>query len=101
MSSLFTITADVVVHDLERGVYQEILQIMDKWENLQAPKVSVTGNVIDIPLVKLNTPVFSEICVKNIGMGPCTWGFSSKFEADDVCADWITFHPKFAIIAPG
>lgn len=101
VSSLFTMDADVLVPELERNVFQEILQIMDKWENLQAPKVTVSGNVVDIPLVKLNTPFYKEICVKNVGLGPCTWGFSPKFESDEICADWITFRPKFGIIAPG
>lgn len=90
------------IPDKERMIYQELLAIIDKWENSIAPKVNIEDRLIEMDNVTFNTPVRCHVIkIQNTGTVIASWQFVPKFEEVVVCKDWLSFKPHCGVIAPG
>ena len=99
--SIFTCSALLCTNDKERETYTKLLNIMDKWENYNSPKMSVEGNVIDIESIDVDIPVTKSITIKNTGKCPVAWFFVPKADDTMISPSWFKISVLKGILEPG
>ena len=90
----------------EKDVYIEIVRIVDKWENDNAPKVEVLEKFIDFPAVHYKIEASSSIEVINKGPSAARWRFLKKVVGTDdeiglICKQWLRVEPFLGVLLPG
>ena len=90
----------------EKNVYIEIVRLVDKWENDNAPKVEVVEKFIDFPSVRYEIETSSSIQVINKGPSAARWRFLKKVVGNDheiglICKPWLKVEPFLGVLYPG
>lgn len=91
----------VADHVKERQAYQELLIILDRWENESAPKLELVSNQIDFGVVQYFVEKNLSIQLKNVGVGFAQWGFVPKMDESIVYKKWLKLSPSYGALAPG
>ena len=102
----FSIRCNKINLQNERDVFIEIVRLVDKWENDNAPKVEVVEKCINFPAVKYNVETSSNIQVINNGPSLARWRFLKKVVGDDneiglISKEWLKIEPSLGVLFPG
>lgn len=89
------------IHEKERAVYQDLLNVLDKWENAIAPRIEVPVRFLDFGEVRYMTSVSQTLEIRNIGGVIAKWNFVPKMDEASVSKSCIRFAPISGVMSPG
>jgi hypothetical protein len=101
IGSLFTCTVRVANFEQERKTFQEILQMMDKWENDATPKLLLEGQLMDFGRIAYNNRYERDIKIKNVGQTIASWQLGPGPLSDSFNKPWLYFSVEEGVLAPG
>lgn len=101
VSASFNCVVKVSVPDRERAVYQDLLSILDRWENSTTPKLEILERQINFENVRYMSESTVNVKITNVGGVFSQWSFVPKLDESEVCQRWLTFVPTHGILAPG
>jgi len=99
--SLFECTIRVANLEKERKVFQEVLQMMDKWENDATPKLLLEGQIMDFGTVTYNNVYEKIVKIKNIGQTIASWQLCPGPMSDSFSKPWLYFSMEEGVLVPG
>ena len=102
VSAFFECDCRIADPEKERATYQELLGVLDRWENSAAPKLEITsGRSLEFGVIEYCQEKIMQIQIKNVGVGFVQWALVPKLDDDSVSKKWLKFHPSCGALAPG
>jgi len=101
IGSVFTCTVRVADFEQERKTFQEVLQMMDKWENDATPKLLLEGQIMDFGRVTYNSIYERDIKIKNVGQTLASWQLGPGPLSDSFSKPWLYFSMEEGVLVPG
>jgi phosphatidylinositol-bisphosphatase len=90
-----------VVAEKQRQVYQEIMRMIDKWENETIPKVEIDGLLVEVGEVQYMVKQERKLQIRNTGNVIAHFRFVPKLEEATLCKRWVSVFPTYGMLIPG
>ena len=99
----FDVTAQKVVEEAKKRVFQNITRQFDEWENNQIPQVALSRNNVNFVDVQYATPQTQVILIENVGKSVAEYYFASGAGDGSQSASrgWLSVNPYTGYIPPG
>ncbi|XP_062996870.1 type II inositol 1,4,5-trisphosphate 5-phosphatase [Elgaria multicarinata webbii] len=99
VSAVFEIGVKVVVEELYRKTFEEIVRSLDKMENASIPSVTLSKREFLFKDVKYMQLQVESFTIHN-GSVPCQFEFINKPDDDTYCKPWLIANPSKGFLLP-
>uniref|UniRef100_A0A7R9VEQ0 Rho-GAP domain-containing protein n=1 Tax=Pseudictyota dubia TaxID=2749911 RepID=A0A7R9VEQ0_9STRA len=97
----FAITIKDVVQSKREEVYEEVMKLLDKFENQTLPMVGLDRISLDFGEVRYDQKVTLPIKVTNTGKVVAQFRLVPKLDEVTLCKPWMTVSPTYGMLIPG
>ena len=97
----FLITVKDVIQSRREQVYEEVMKILDKYENQSLPMVGLDRINLDFGDVRYDQKVTLPISVTNTGKVVAQFRLVPKLDEVSLCKPWMTVTPTYGMLIPG
>lgn len=99
--STFRITVKVVIENEREKVYNEVMKILDQYENKSLPMVGLDKLNLDFGEVRYNQTLTLPINVTNTGKVAAQFRLVPKLDEPKICKPWMSISPTYGMLIPG
>lgn len=102
VSSLLSLQCLREIPEKKEAVTKEVVTMLDRLENDQLPKITVTPSIIDVGEIRYGEVIKKTLTVFNEGEAIVEWEFVSTPDSktNAIAPSWLEIEPKRAIVAP-
>lgn len=97
----FLITVKDVIQSRREQVYEEVMKVLDKYENQSLPMVGLDRINLDFGDVRYDQKVTLPISVTNTGKVVAQFRLVPKLDEVSLCKPWMTVTPTYGMLIPG
>lgn len=99
--STLNITIKDVVPSKREKVYDQVMNLLDKFENQTLPMVGLDRISLDFGLIRYEETVTMPIQVTNTGKVVAQFRLVPKLDENTLCKPWMTVSPTYGMLIPG
>jgi inositol polyphosphate 5-phosphatase INPP5B/F len=99
--STMQITVKDVIPQRRDAVYEELMKLLDRFENQSLPKIGIDKITINFGFVRYEESITVPIQISNIGSVVAQYRFVPKPDEVGICKPWLKVSPMFGMIIPG
>eukprot|EP00532_Pseudo-nitzschia_australis_P009224 CAMPEP_0168163900 /NCGR_PEP_ID=MMETSP0139_2-20121125/633_1 /TAXON_ID=44445 /ORGANISM="Pseudo-nitzschia australis, Strain 10249 10 AB" /LENGTH=897 /DNA_ID=CAMNT_0008080847 /DNA_START=170 /DNA_END=2863 /DNA_ORIENTATION=- len=99
--STLRLTVKDVVLEKREGVYNELLSLLDQYENESLPMVGLDTVELDFGAVRYERSVTLPIRITNTGQNCAQYRFVPKLDENHLCKSWMAITPTYGLLIPG
>uniref|UniRef100_A0A7S2LT51 Rho-GAP domain-containing protein n=1 Tax=Leptocylindrus danicus TaxID=163516 RepID=A0A7S2LT51_9STRA len=100
MSTFVAVIKDIVQAKRD-AIHQEIIMVIDKYENQSMPIVRLDKLMLDFGEVRYDSKLTLPITITNTGQVLAQFRFVPKLEEVEICKPWIKVSPAYGMLIPG
>ena len=97
----FLVTVKDVIQSRREQVYEEVMKILDKFENQSLPMVGLDRINLDFGEVRYDQKVTLPIQVTNTGNVVAQFRLVPKLDESALCKPWMRVSPAYGMLIPG
>jgi inositol polyphosphate 5-phosphatase INPP5B/F len=99
--STMQITVKDVIPQKREAVYEELMKLLDRFENQSSPKIGLDKVAINFGSVRYEESITIPIQITNTGSVLAQYRFVPKPDEVGICKPWLQVSPMFGMIIPG
>ena len=99
--STFLVTIKDVVMSRRQQVCEEVMRLLDTFENNSLPMVSLDRIKLDFGEVRYDQRVTLPIIITNTGKVVAQFRLVPKLDEVSLCKPWVTVSPTYGMLIPG
>ena len=99
--STLNITIKDVMQAKREAVYEQVMKLLDKYENQTLPMVGLDRINLDFGLIRYDESVTLPIEIANTGKVVAQFRFVPKLDENSLCKSWMTVTPTYGMLIPG
>jgi phosphatidylinositol-bisphosphatase len=99
--STMRVTVKDVIQPKREAIYEELMKLLDRFENQTLPMVGLDRVNLDFGEVRYNHSVTLPIRVTNTGSVVAQFRLAPKLDETRVCKTWMKVSPAFGMLIPG
>ena len=99
--STLRLTIKDVIQAKREAIYEELMHMLDKYENTSLPAVGLDRVNLDFGLVRYGETKTLSIKITNTGGVVAQFRLVPKLDEMDVCKSWMSVSPTYGMIVPG
>eukprot|EP00978_Attheya_sp_CCMP212_P022016 scaffold65048_cov43-Attheya_sp.AAC.1 len=99
--STFLCTIKDVIQEKRHAVYEQVMKLLDKFENQTLPMVGLDRINLDFGQLRYGQTITLPIKVTNTGNVVAQFRLVPKLDERSPCKPWMKVSPKFGMLIPG
>jgi len=99
--SMTRMTVKDVIQAKREAIYDELMKLLDRYENQTLPMVGLDRVALDFGEVRYEQSISQTIQITNTGSVVAQYRLVPKPDETAVCKPWLTVSPMFGLLVPG
>lgn len=99
--STMNITIKDVMQAKREAVYEQVMKLLDKYENQTLPMLGLDRINLDFGMIRYEESVTLPIQITNTGKVVAQFRFVPKLDENALCKPWMTVTPTYGMLIPG
>jgi inositol polyphosphate 5-phosphatase INPP5B/F len=99
--STMRLTVKDVIQPKREAIYEELMKLLDRFENQTLPMVGLDRVSLDYAEVRYNQSVTLPIRITNTGSVVAQFRLVPKLDEPRVCKPWMKVSPAYGMLIPG
>ena len=99
--SMTRMTVKDVIQAKREAIYDELMKLLDRYENQTLPMVGLDRVALDFGVVRYEESITQTIQITNTGSVVAQYRLVPKADEIAVCKHWLTESPMFGLLVPG
>ena len=95
------ITIKDVMQAKREAVYEQVMKLLDKYENQTLPMLGLDRINLDFGMIRYEESVTLPIQITNTGKVVAQFRFVPKLDENALCKPWMTVTPTYGMLIPG